>query len=167
MLHTHATHPCLLHTHAYYTPMPHEWQVTRPLLHTHAYYSVGNCICLICHTACLNITVSNHRYSQAFWNGFSNWRHTSVYPDHEYALWFRGTATRALAAMTSLNVHVFAPNCVVHTFADNPLWGQASVRGWTSRDVVGELVYRNSSRYPRILIDDCSGLSCSEGCPSV
>jgi len=112
-----------------------------------------------------------NRFPRLLPAGFTQFANASSGDDQRYATWFRSNVVSSVGRPPlgpRSNVHLFSPNCVVHTFTYGPSWWQIKIKGYSSRDAIGQLAYRNtttSSRVPRVLIDDCIGLSCSEGCP--
>ena len=84
-------------------------------------------------------------------------------PPAASALWFRTAQVKELEAAAQIpNVHVFAPNCVIHTFTYDPHWWKITVGGVSSRDLIGALARGES--VPAATIDRCEGLECSSGC---
>ena len=55
-------------------------------------------------------------------------------------------------------------NGQVHTFTYGDSWWNIQVKGYSSRDVIGALVQNlTPKQIPRIIVDDCQGLSCRHG----
>ena len=74
-----------------------------------------------------------------------------------------GTCSQDIRDAGRPNVHVFSPNCVIHTFTYGPSWWEIQIDGISSRDVIGALA-RGEDMEPRVIADDCAGISCSVGC---